>query len=98
MKAPRCISVGVRKGTMQEGKLVSGCGLEWCGVRQENRPTASRCRVSYPQEVEGWSKVSTSFLYIGSFVQTTSCNASKAVLQTGPSVVVGPTLPAQQKK
>ena len=32
--------------------LVSGYGNRvWCGVRKENRPTASRGRVSYPQEV-----------------------------------------------
>ena len=36
--------------------------LVWCGMRNENRPTASRGRVSYPQEVEGWSEVSTPFL------------------------------------
>ena len=36
--------------------------------------------VSYPQEVEGWSKVSTTFLYIGPLVQTTSGKASKAIL------------------
>ena len=51
-------------------------------MRQENQPTASQCRVSYPQEVEGWSEVSTSFLYIGPLVQTTSGNASKAVLSS----------------
>ena len=28
-------------------------------MRKENRPTSSQGRVSYPQEVEGWSKVST---------------------------------------
>ena len=46
---------------------------------QENRPTASRCRVSYPQ---GWSEVSTIFLYIGPLVQTTSGNASRAILSS----------------
>ena len=51
-------------------------------MRQENRPTESRCRVSYPQEVEGWSEVSTTFLYIGPLVQTTSGNASKAILSS----------------
>ena len=60
--------------------------------------TAIRGRVSYPQEVEGWSEASTLFLYIGPLVQTTSDNASKAVQSsTGPSVVVGLTVPAQQK-
>ena len=51
-------------------------------MRQENWPTASRCQVSYPQEVEGWSEVSTTFLYIGPLVQTTSGKASKAILSS----------------
>ena len=51
----------------------------WSGVHKENRPISSRGRVSYPQEVEGWSEVSTPFLYIGPLVQTTSGNASKAL-------------------
>ena len=40
------------------------------------------------------------FLYIGPLVQTTSGNASKAVLSSKSDrtlVVVGPTVPAQQK-
>ena len=59
------------------------CSKVWCGVRKENRPTASRGRVSYPQEVhvEGWSEVSTLFLYIGPLAQTTSDN----ILKTFPS-------------
>ena len=53
-------------------------------MRQENR-------VSYrnnPQEVEGWSEVSTSFLYIGPLVQTTSGNASKAIRHVGTTTAV----------
>ena len=64
----------------------------WCGVRKENRPTSSRGRVSYPQEVEGRSEVSTPSLSIGPLVKTTSGNASKAVLSSKSD---GPTLPAQ---
>ena len=80
---------------------VDGSGQEYrCGVSEESRPIASQGRVSYPQEAEGWSEVSTLFLHIGPLVQTTSGNASKVthpVSQTGPSVVVGPTMPVQQK-
>ena len=47
---------------------------------QRAQGEASPGQVSYPQEVEGWSEVSTHiFLYIGLLVQTTSSNASKAV-------------------
>ena len=50
-------------------------------MHKENRPTSSCGRVSCPQEVEGWSEVSTRFLYtpflyIRPLAQT---NASKAV-------------------
>ena len=48
-------------------------------MRKENRPTSSQGWVSYPQEVEGWSEVSTPFLYIGPLAQTISDKASKAV-------------------
>ena len=34
------------------------------------------------QEIEGWTEVSTRFLYIGPLVQTTSGNASKAILSS----------------
>ena len=51
----------------------------WCGMCKENWLTPGRGRVDYPQEVEGWSAVSTLFLYIRPLVQTTSGNALKAL-------------------
>ena len=64
---------------MHNAYRMQTCRLVVCGVCKENRPTASRGRVSYPQEVEGWSEVSALFLYIGPLAQTTSDKASKAV-------------------
>ena len=47
------------------------------------RTTSLRCiSVRHDDEVNGWSEVSTSFLYIGTLVQTTSGNASKAILSS----------------
>ena len=79
MKAPRCISLGA--GAMHTDSMQSGWvwSRVWCGVCKENRPTAIQGWVSYPQELEGWSKVFTLFLYLGPLVQTTSDNTSKAV-------------------
>ena len=73
-----------------------------CGVRQENWLTASRGRLS--PKVEGWSKVSSLFLLIGPFVQTTSGNALKTVTSSKSErtlmalVVVGLTVPPVQQK
>ena len=54
----------------------------WSRVVRRAPGEPADSRVSYPQEVEGWSEVSTTFLYIGSLVQTTSGNASKAILSS----------------
>ena len=59
-------------------------------------------RVSYSQEVEGWSEVSTPFFVDWNFIKTTSGNSSKA----GPSIKsdwtlshpLGLTVPVQKKK
>ena len=69
-----------------------------CGVRK-NRPTASEVRSDqlYPQEVAGWSEVSTHFFVDRTLSTSDLRRLSHPVSQTGPSVVVGPTVPAQQK-
>ena len=43
---------------IQTANKISGL-VVWCGVHKEYQPTESHGRVSYPQELEGWSKEST---------------------------------------
>ena len=95
MKSSRCISLSAGIQTA-DYTIFSGWvwSKVWSGVHKENRSKSG-------QEVEGWSEVSTPFLYIVPLAQTTS-DASKAVpsrpvSQHGPSVIVGPTVLAQQK-
>ena len=77
-----------------------GCslGMVWCAQDEPGHD-----RVSYPQEVEGWSEVSTLFVHCGSdpwykLPAATLRRLSHPVSQTGPSVIVGLIVPAQQKK
>ena len=68
-------------------------GVVWGCVHKENQPTASRGRVSYPQEVEGWREVSTLFCTSDPWYQLPAAmfrRLSHPASQTGPSVVVGP--------
>ena len=77
---------------------MGGCGLKY-GAACARR--TGRGWVSYPQEVEGWSEVSTPFCRLDPLYKlpaATLQRLSHPVSQTGPSVVVGPTVPAQQKK
>ena len=76
---------------------MGGCGLKY-GAACARKTGRQQVEITYPQEVEGWSEVSTFFLYIGPLLQTTSDNALNVVpSQTGPLVVVGLSVPAQQK-
>ena len=69
----------------------------WCGVRKENRPTASRAIL---KKLKGGGRCLHFFCRSDpkyKLPAATLRRLSHPVSQTGPSVVVGPTVPAQQK-